>query len=252
MKIIIFWFIIILIFILIVFIYSKIYFVEKFETDDVELVISRYNENLEWLKDEPYNKYKVIIYNKGPNEDFYKSPNIREIIQLENLGREGHTYLHHIINNYNNLASLTVFLPGSLQLKHKNNNAKLIFQKIPNSNTSILNCFYADNTIYSKDKDFKIDYYVGSDDKNKLLVKDGTLEESEYRPFGKWFIHHFGEESKDKFKCSTRFGILSISKEDIHKNTVDYYKKFYEEMKFPNPEVGHYIERSWAPIFDIK
>ena len=64
--------------------------------DDIELVVSRYNEDLEWLKEEPFNKYRVICYNKGKNDDFYKPPNMR-IVNLENVGREGHTYIYHIL-----------------------------------------------------------------------------------------------------------------------------------------------------------
>jgi hypothetical protein len=223
--------------------------IEKFETKQVELVVSRYNEDLEWLKNEPYTKYDVIVYNKGPNYDFYKAPNIKKIIQLENVGREGHTYLHHIIHNYADLPDLTVFLPGSLQLEHKTNSATSIFEQIPNRSKSIMTCY---GNIYSTEKDFILDDYAGSDENNSRLVKDGTLEQSEHRPFGNWFVHHFGEEAKYKYNCKTFYGVLSVSKEDIQKNTIDYYKKFYEELSFPNPEVGHYIERSWEAIFDIR
>ena len=77
---------------------------------NIEIVISRYNENLEWLNYEPFNKYKNIIYNKGPNDDFCKTNNIK-VFNLENIGRCDHTYLFHIIENYDNLADITVFLP---------------------------------------------------------------------------------------------------------------------------------------------
>jgi hypothetical protein len=48
----------------------------------------------------------VIVYNKSgiplnnvPNEKM-----------LENIGREGHTYLTHIINNYDSLSDITIFM----------------------------------------------------------------------------------------------------------------------------------------------
>ena len=70
-------------------------------------VIARYNETPNWTRFLPGN---VIIYNKGKipidiATDFDTRDNIRVEI-LENVGREGHTYLHHIVTNFNNSASL--------------------------------------------------------------------------------------------------------------------------------------------------
>ena len=65
------------------------------------IVVARYNENVEWTR-----QFKnVIIYNKGePLNDGYNE------ICLDNVGREGHTYYHHICTNYNCLADYTIFL----------------------------------------------------------------------------------------------------------------------------------------------
>ena len=71
----------------------------------VECVIARYNEDLSWLK-ELKNK-KITIYNKGKDDISYDS------IKLPNIGRESHTYLTHIIQNYNNLADITIFTQGN-------------------------------------------------------------------------------------------------------------------------------------------
>ena len=44
-------------------------------SNNTEIVVSRYAENLNWLKEEPFNKYTVICYNKGDDDNFYKPPN---------------------------------------------------------------------------------------------------------------------------------------------------------------------------------
>ena len=64
-----------------------------------EIVIARYNENLDWLKKIKKSKdIKITVYNKGlPDIDV-------PFIQLPNSGRESGTYLYHIINNYDKLA----------------------------------------------------------------------------------------------------------------------------------------------------
>jgi hypothetical protein len=69
---------------------------------DLEIVVSRYNEDLNWLED--YKSY-CTIYNKGEP--------VEEFIQLNNIGREGHTFIHHIVSNYENLADYTMFLQGN-------------------------------------------------------------------------------------------------------------------------------------------
>lgn len=73
----------------------------------LEIVVARYNENLDWLKDIKKSKdIKITVYNKG-NDDITVP-----FIPLPNIGRESHTYLYHIINNYENLADQTIFCQG--------------------------------------------------------------------------------------------------------------------------------------------
>lgn len=67
-----------------------------------KLVVARYNENIDWLNGI---EFDYIVYNKGSDLDM---PNIK----LPNIGREAHTYLHHIIHNYAFLDEFTVFCQG--------------------------------------------------------------------------------------------------------------------------------------------
>ena len=70
-----------------------------------EIVVARYNEDLLWLKDVPKD-IKITIYNKGKDDISYP------YISLPNIGRESHTYMYHIVNNYDNLADMTIFCQG--------------------------------------------------------------------------------------------------------------------------------------------
>ena len=74
---------------------------------DYEIVLAHYNEDLTWILKEAnhchvYHKGKIVI----PDWRF------RQWEVLPNVGRESHTYLHHIIVNYDRLANVTVFLQG--------------------------------------------------------------------------------------------------------------------------------------------
>lgn len=68
----------------------------------MQIVVARYNEDLAWLK--PYEQH-CLIYNKGEAIDLPS-------ILLPNIGRESHTYLHHIIENYHRLDDVTLFTQG--------------------------------------------------------------------------------------------------------------------------------------------
>lgn len=72
-------------------------------TQSIELVIAKYQEDVSWA-DSLNPLIKKTIYDKGDS----KSDNA-----LPNVGRESHTYLHHIITQYDNLADLTIFSQGA-------------------------------------------------------------------------------------------------------------------------------------------
>ena len=68
-------------------------------TKTIDLVIARYNENLDWLKAyEKYNFNKIYVYNKGATPIRLPDPFHAKAIyeDLENVGRCDHTYIHHI------------------------------------------------------------------------------------------------------------------------------------------------------------
>ena len=53
----------------------------------------------------------ISIYDKGSMPMFSTSL-YNKYIKLPNKGREGNSYLSHIVNNYDNLAAITVFTQG--------------------------------------------------------------------------------------------------------------------------------------------
>lgn len=67
----------------------------------VELVLARYNENISWVSKLP-STVNVTVYDKGN-----RSSNAARL--LPNVGRESHTFLHHIVDRYDRLAAWTVF-----------------------------------------------------------------------------------------------------------------------------------------------
>lgn len=66
----------------------------------MHLVVARYREPVGWCRAFPH-----TVYNKGPF--------LLGSTPLPNIGREAHTYLHHIVTHYDALDDVTVFLQGN-------------------------------------------------------------------------------------------------------------------------------------------
>lgn len=80
-------------------------------SSDFEIVISHFDEDLSWL--EEFSKH-CIIYRKGEPLPASVSSSFHQTFALPNVGRETHTYLTHIVNNYEHLPPLTLFLQGNI------------------------------------------------------------------------------------------------------------------------------------------
>lgn len=216
-------------------------------SNDIIIVISRYNEDLEWLKEDPYNKYHVIVYNKGNNDNFYKSPKIKKIINLENVGREGHTYLYHIVTNYHNLNNITIFLPGSANLPNKKDYTFSTIFEMEKQNKAVFLTSHLDDDVKNIFYGWEIDDWESTNENNKTLNLGNQLKLSETRPLGAWYDKNFNDL---RVTQTSNWGIFTMSKDDIIKNDLKHYIKFLTQIDdHHNPEVGHYIERCWYSIF---
>lgn len=212
---------------------------------NMEIVISRFNEDLKWLQNPPFNKHNIICYNKSDNDNFYKPDNMT-VYKLPNVGRETHTYLHHILTNYDNLADMTIFLPGSGDYETKIDNCTqtvLLSEAhqrdvfLGNYNPNVRNYIYY----------FTMDKWEVRHPLNNTQNKDSSLQPAIIRPYGNWYDHHF----KDIImKYVNWCGIFAMTKETIRQHPPDHYKPFFDQLSVGKDlEAVHYIERSWNAIF---
>lgn len=213
---------------------------------DLEIIISRFNEDLKWTTEGIFNNYKYTVYNKGDNENFEKT-NVNKIINIKNVGRCDHTYLYHIINNYDNLSNIIVFFPGSLELVYKRERAIEILTRINYNKTAIFLGEYSEN-IQIKFNDFQLSNWKSSNNKNLEKNNESLLELSKIRPFGNWFKYYFGNK---KINIFCYWSVFSIDKRDIIQHPKYRYIILLNQVNnSSNPEVGHYLERSWCAIFN--
>jgi hypothetical protein len=196
-----------------------------------QIVISRYNENIRYLLNY---SHISIVYNKGNND----IPLNFNYINLPNIGRESHTYLYHIIKNYDNLADKTLFIQGNI----KDHKLYPLNNYLDNKNLFVGNKSIHPIIFLKKNINHKGKYL------NELYNKD--LKKSKYTPY-EW-INLIGIDITHINKFEMVWGAnFSISKDLIHKKPKIFYENIIKYLEYDkNPEEGHYFERAWFLIFN--
>jgi hypothetical protein len=164
-------------------------------TYEKELVIARYAEDISWVNNGNtgdnnfyFSDYFITCYNKGKT---IANCNNCNIIKLQNLGRESHTYIYHIVKNYNNLANVTVFTMGSCMDPHKIEKFKTVIEVVNSTNNTIL---VGNRMTNIKDQfyDFELNDWCGTNNTNATELGKCNMIESKIKPFGKWYESKFG------------------------------------------------------------
>jgi hypothetical protein len=185
----------------------------------IKLVISRYNENLDWANQ----LSNVLIYNKGALID-----SAHPILTLPNFGREGHTIFHHIYDNYENLDEYTAFLQGN-PFDHSPNLISNLTKYI--SSDSIPDFQYLSENYY--------DTYVFDCPHHSCLPMRIV--------YNKVFGCNMMENKKMAFASGAQF---IVSKRRILQRPREFYKNIIEILEYSvKPVEGWAIERLQNEIF---
>jgi hypothetical protein len=250
-------------------IYNIIYDGDKFD-NKVSIVIARYKEDIEWAL--AYNDI-AIIYNKGDNINLP----FNKIIKLQNIGREGHTYLYHIIKNYNNLSDRTIFTQGS-PFEHNNtilfgiDNFEKTMNVQPLGLQYIKELNIPSSEIIEKYKiitNYGLEYLVIHIDENCFAIdpyyfKDYGIDNLNNSYRNRFInceslVDNFLLRSKIKINKNTkeiRFtfcGLFSVIKRNIKRHNITIYKKLIKELTSYSPQGGdngYILERLWLYIFE--
>ena len=202
------------------------------------LIIARYNEDLDWLKE--FKDFKIIVYNKG--DELPENP-LYEIINLENKGRESHTWLYHIVKNYNNLNEISIFLQGKID------DLNCMAYKNPNDYLKKINKYGFNASRYGLLGPFHWDWNVNIDKdiKYKSQWENNEISRSSigFRNFSKKLFPNI-----PLFVTTSYSGCFAVKKEIIKQHNLVFYQKLLGILsQNKNPIEGHYMERLWCYIF---
>lgn len=194
-----------------------------------EIVIARYNEDISWS-----NKFENIrkIYNKGEIIAGVES------ISLPNVGREAHTYLYHIINNWQDLAEQTMFCQGRV---NDHGIKPLDIEE-----------FFIKSGLFKSGKVFRnanwgFINHIGkwAEEKSSGKMQKAGLT------FGAWFDRFIGVPRAESFFFVPGANFC-VHERAIKNRSLEFYKKLIKTVDgHINPEEAHYFERSWIYIFNL-
>jgi len=197
---------------------------------NLHIVIARYNESLSWLDTclTPIQRRSVWIYNKGPD------PVSSQIKTLPNVGREAHTYLTYIIENYDRLPERVYFLQGD-PFPHL---------EFPPTFEMVQKWFRAWDIQINRD---------GCSKNIKQSIVDRNYREPDTDPcslnFGDWMEAHVAPfRSPIQWYMGAIFG---VSGANIKNRSKEYYINLLKEFQTLKPETAYYLERAWFYIFQF-
>lgn len=189
------------------------------------IVIAKYKENVDWINN--INKtINIYLYNKDCDY------NNKNAINLPNIGRESHSYLYHIIKNYDNLDDIIIFTQGNYK-EHNIDNIMMLYEKI-----NIFNVYS-----YEQDENLRIL-------NNNIILNRTNLN------FSEWIDIYIEENLSNYLKENNKMyfnigAIFCVKKENILSRSKDYYINLINQLNNINPEEGHFIERIWYYIFNL-
>jgi hypothetical protein len=180
----------------------------------VEVVVARYNEDVEWCRNF---LYPPVIYSKCEFDNV--GLNIVPI-SIDDYGREASTWLLHIIKNYDQLSDFIIFLQARY-----NDHCSELLKKIR----------------------FDQQFTWLCDEMIENLGTDAYMSKT----YGEVYQGLFPLSELPKQFSFGRGGLFMVSKEMIYNHPVEYYQTVlnYFRNSYPDKIWACYLERFWDKIF---
>lgn len=217
-------------------------------------IITRYNEKIDWVNYISNDVDKIIIYNKGSNDNYFNIEPPADIlsklsfIKLPNIGRIDHTITYHICENWENLDDIYIFLPASILMCYKKGAYLSMIRKNLKKIKEKYNGFYAPRFHKVElNYNYTIDNYQAEGKCNK---NDSLFIKSTFKNFREW---KDGIVDTIPMKYLGMRGMFVVCKENIKFIDKQIYLNLLDSLSVgDNIENGHFAERIWAHLFRQK
>jgi hypothetical protein len=221
----------------------------------LSMVVARYREDVTWIKDfmDLYPNLRVYLYLKGPELTEFERASLPDSVvvrHLPNVGRCDHTFLYHIITEYDCLTDVTVFASGAGSDTRKGPKISRVTRIAAETGDTVFMGLLT-NDVAQDHGAFQLDAYISSNEVNRK--GEGGLsyiQPSPLRPFGAWYASQFPTLINVPIRVICWMSIFAVHRRHVRQHVIQWYKELEEQIAtHSSPEIGHYIERSWAAIF---
>ncbi len=201
------------------------------------VVVAKYKEDVSWTQALPFD---VHIYDKSGQPSPWSLPNI---------GRESHTYLHHIVSSYPHFPEAVVFIQAD-PFFHMNEGTGVEFQKRVEQNYRLGVAFSGFANYKLKcDRLGQPHNMFGEDAQGKWTGAGRDI------PVGALYERLFAGTVPEQFLVSAPAGLLYVRRDRILARPQAFYEcALHTVMADPNDaaNTGHAFERLWPVIFNGK
>ena len=229
-----------------------------------QLVVARYREPIyNWVLLVPADVSVKVYLKYGDVEDLTAGvlDLVDEVEPLANIGREGHTYLHHIIQNYDNLCEYTIFTQAD-PFKHNPTFVQDLFDNMDKGEVfrsfgkwwqkeyppdNIIEGGIRPN-IHIGNRDFVCIHPTFWEDDGWVRIVRRIKMRNHIDYIIPWVCRRL-----DLVEPTTGVPISMCGMFGVHRSKIQMYSKsFYEKMRdflLEHPDHGYVIERFWATLF---
>ena len=197
-----------------------------------ELVVAHYTESLNWLRNLPAG-LQTTVYDKNPAESAGS-----DAILLPNVGREAHTYLHHVVSRYDSLAEWTIFCQGK-PFDHAYDFKKTLREFVTHPDTISPTGFRW------------LGHLIDTDDAQGHRLFQPWSKNEDGRGLDLRGFHRslFGDDGPEQyvFVLGAQF---AIHHDVVHQQPISFYDHALN-VSISFPDAAHCFERSWDRVFGV-
>ena len=251
--------------------YQLTYVGQKFDSAQVQLVVARYAEDTRWVR-----AYRdmAVVYNKGPYHSILDTLNV---VEVDNVGREGHTYLHHITTAYDSLKDRTIFAQGDPfthndTLLYAIDNYDKLDAVMPLGLGYLVDSNLPPRYLLDKIKKrtaYGLEYALFKINKNCDYMEENYFNDGGAQGFAPWYRSQYKIDPSisiiDSMLARSKFpyppndtfyftfsGLFSVNRDVIKAHNIEVYDNLKKELLSENNQGGvngYLLERLWLHIF---
>jgi hypothetical protein len=216
----------------------------------IDIVVGHYNEDLSWLHTAAQD---CIVYSKGTPPPPASIHAWKSICQLRNIGREGHTYLHHLATHYDNLADITLFVQG-----HIDDHVALSIEEMRDmclkmSEHEVLtfpstDVVSTELVLFDEWNGIRWDQHPCLEKWIAMDTKRAACTPAQY------FARFLGNGKVPRSIGYTSGAVFAVPRKLLYARSKQFYQELLEamfegDMAHINPETGYFMERFWLAMW---